>query len=297
MKVIPGNRSLLDDLEADPDLQVNDVVEFETRYDELVSAFHAHFSASHRTNFVENARYHKWRYIEICKETNEGVVLDIGNDKPFLSFFLKMLSPTARISTISFDIPESPFDLHAVDIEQEPLPFPPATVDKIIFAEVLEHLWRDPAYALFQMNVVLKTGGELYLTTPNACELHAIVCALWQANPNQRNQYYETLESGHLHIWSSADLRVLVESNGFVIEDMSSFDAYRYTDRSGMVMEFARKVSPFIDLMGESLLLRARKGITPSGPVYDKRIFPDGKGVQYKGAIRSFHGKATALIS
>jgi hypothetical protein len=141
---------------------------------------------------------------------------------------------------------------------------------------------------------VLKPQGEIYLTTPNACELHAIVCILWQANPNQRNQFYETLESGHLHLWSASELRILLESNGFSVNELTSFDAYKYTDRSGKLMELVKQVSPHTELMGESLLLRARKTISRSEPFYDPRLFPAGRGVQFAGALRSFAMKNLA---
>jgi SAM-dependent methyltransferase len=288
MKLIRGDLALLGRLNSDDRLQVANFGEFEARFDELNEAFHAHFSPMVAHTGVENCKYHKGRYIAILKERLEGTILDIGNDKPFLSFWLKKFHPTANIEILSFDVPETPFDLFAVDIESESIPLDAGSVDKILFAEVLEHLWRDPAHAVHQMNETLKMGGTIYVTTPNACELHAITCILWQANPNQRNAFYSRLEAGHLHLWTARELGILFETNGFEIQDLLSFDPYGYTERTGKLVELIRNITPHFDLMGESLIMRARKITSSPQPVYDPRLFPTGKGVQFEGTLKSF---------
>jgi SAM-dependent methyltransferase len=51
------------------------------------------------------------------------------------------------------------------------LPFPDASFDGVICTEVLEHV-PDPALALDEINRVLRAGGSLYLTVPQAWGLH-----------------------------------------------------------------------------------------------------------------------------
>jgi len=288
MQIIHGDRQLRAALESDPALVVNDADEFEQRYDELNLAFHAHFQDGVREHGVENAAFHKWRYCSLVREPLKGIVIDVGNDKPFLSFYMHALHPDADIKTISFEIPQSPYDLYAVDIESEKFPFTAESADVVLFAEVLEHLWRDPSHAIYEINRVLRRDGVMYLTTPNPCELHAITCILWQANPNQRSQIFRTLESGHVHLWSSPDLRLLIEGNGFAIDEMTSFDPYRYTQKHDDIVKFVTSISPYPDLMGECLLVRARKIQSIDRPAYPKEIFPDGVGVQFEGAMRAF---------
>jgi SAM-dependent methyltransferase len=293
MQVIRGDASLLARINADDRLAISSHDEFEARYDDLVDAFYSHFDPDFSRNQIENCIYHKGRYIAMAREPLDGTVVDVGNDKPFLSFFLRQLHKESRICTVSFDIPQTPYDLFAVDIENEALPCLPGTVDKIVFAEVLEHLWRDPAKAVYEMNRALRVGGEVYV--PNACELHAITCILWQANPNQRNRFYPTLESGHLHLWTGGELRNLFESNGFEIVDLGTFNPYGYTALQEKLVSFVREVTPHFDMMGESLIMRARKTSEPSGPQYASDLFPSGKGVQFAGALRAFALKNIAV--
>jgi SAM-dependent methyltransferase len=288
MNKIRADEALLLRLKSDPSLQVKDVHEFAEKYDDLATRFHSHFPEYMTANSVANANYHKWRYLALFEEKLGRKVLDVGNDKPFLTFYLEMLFPNSVFQTTSFEIPTTPFDLYCVDIETEDLPQPPGSIDHVLFTEVLEHLWRDPARAIFQLNRVLRLGGEIYITTPNPCELHAILCILWQANPNQRNQFYRTLESGHLHLWSSADLRILLESNGFGIRTIGSFDAYKYTQHDKKLLEFVREMSPHVDLMGESLVVRANKIREMHSPFYHAHLFPDGVPVQCEGTVALF---------
>lgn len=288
MQRIKGDDDLLRQLEANRELEVSSQDDFVARYDTLSEIFHSYFGEEFRKNQIDNCAFHKGRYIALAGYRMRGTVLDIGNDKPFLSYYLRKLNPTATFHTISFDIPQTPFDLQAIDIESEPLPFFDQQADHVLLAEVIEHLWRDPAFTIAEINRVLKKSGELYLTTPNPCEVHAITCVLWQANPNQRGQYFSSLESGHLHLWSSADLRRLLEANGFQIPTLTSFNPYGYTDYHENIVQFIKSITPHFDLMGESLLVVARKARHVSEPTYPRELFPDGSGVKFTGALRAF---------
>lgn len=69
-------------------------------------------------------------------------------------------------------------ELHvrAVDVEKQPLPFPDASFDGAIFAEVLEHIAiASPVDVLKEIARVLKPGATLLLTTPNVCNLANIL--------------------------------------------------------------------------------------------------------------------------
>lgn len=54
------------------------------------------------------------------------------------------------------------------DLESPPYPFPDASFDIVVLTEVLEHLREYPARTLQEVRRILRIGGFLALTTPNA---------------------------------------------------------------------------------------------------------------------------------
>jgi len=65
-----------------------------------------------------------------------------------------------------------------VNVERDPFPFADATFDVALFCEVIEHMQMDPLHALAELNRVLKPGGTLVLTTPNAARLENVSALL-----------------------------------------------------------------------------------------------------------------------
>lgn len=53
------------------------------------------------------------------------------------------------------------------NLDAQPLPYPDASMDAVIFSEVVEHLANSPLPAFREMLRVLRPGGRLILTTPN----------------------------------------------------------------------------------------------------------------------------------
>jgi SAM-dependent methyltransferase len=287
MKVIPAEESLEVKLANDINLQRVDLNYLRANYELVSNDFHKHFIVG-ADDQHQNAIFHKIRYLELLGRKWTGRTLDVGNDKPFLSFFLRKFNQSATFETISNEIPQTPFVLYEVDIEREPFPFADSTFDHIIFTEVIEHLWRNPSHCVCEMNRVLKTGGGIYLTTPNPCDRHSLVCILWQANPNQRSGYFATLESGHLHLWTAADLKLIFESHGFLSSEVTTKDLYGHTRPDENIEKFIAQVSKYRDLMNEAVVLTATKIADSPAPVFPASIFPDGVPVKVQGAIKGF---------
>lgn len=63
---------------------------------------------------------------------------------------------------------------HNANLELATLPFETDTFDVVLFCEVLEHLTLDPLHAMLELKRVLKPGGRLVLTTPNAARLENV---------------------------------------------------------------------------------------------------------------------------
>ncbi|MDP2903672.1 MAG: methyltransferase domain-containing protein [Methylovulum sp.] len=295
MKIIPENPLLFNKLENDPKLHAVDLDVLLKDYEDISREFHKHFSAGAEYQH-ENALFHKIRYLELLGKKWEGRVLDVGNDKPFLSFFLRKFNSGTVFDTISNEIPQTPFILHEVDIEMERFPFDDAVFDQIIFTEVIEHLWRNPSHCVFEINRVMKLGGSAYVTTPNPCDRHSLVCILWQANPNQRSGYFASLESGHLHLWTAAHLRLLFECHGFVTKGLVTQNLYGHTKEDENIEKFIRAVSNYCDLMNETVVLVATKAKSAESTAFPTEIYPDGQPVQFQGAITGFAESNLKLV-
>jgi len=57
------------------------------------------------------------------------------------------------------------------DLEATPYPFDDATFDAVVMTEVYEHLRDYPIRSLQEANRILRPGGRLYFSTPNAASL------------------------------------------------------------------------------------------------------------------------------
>ena len=89
------------------------------------------------------------------------------------------------------------------------LPFPDDTFDKIVAAEVLEHIPDDMA-AMAELLRVLRPGGELAVTVPSW--LPERIC--WALSED-----YHTAPGGHIRIYTRAELEAKLKSTGFEVGD------------------------------------------------------------------------------
>src|SRR5215467_5907109 len=71
-------------------------------YQAINERFHSTSRLGNRASSIDNAWYHKGRYIDILRRNFTGSVFDVGNDKPFL-FFLRAFNPMAEFTAISFE--------------------------------------------------------------------------------------------------------------------------------------------------------------------------------------------------
>ena len=98
------------------------------------------------------------------KHANKGRTLDLGGgDKPYKKYFPNSVSVDIE-KTLGVDIVADAHDLHQIRDNE---------FDCILCTEVLEHL-RTPEKAISEMYRVLKSGGELILTTRFIFPLHNI---------------------------------------------------------------------------------------------------------------------------
>jgi SAM-dependent methyltransferase len=124
----------------------------------------------------------------------EGALLEIGGNPYFTTLLLRRFRPSyrlqvtnffelpaglasQRLSFTGFDGAAEEFDLeyHSVNIEKWTFPFSDGEMDVIVFGEVLEHMTNDPMHAMREISRVLKPGGLLVLTTPNAARIENVI--------------------------------------------------------------------------------------------------------------------------
>jgi SAM-dependent methyltransferase len=89
------------------------------------------------------------------------------------------------------------------------LPFPDGSFDKIIAAEVLEHI-PDDMSAMAELLRVLRPGGRLAVTVPSW--LPERIC--WALSED-----YHTAPGGHVRIYTRAELEAKLKATGFLVND------------------------------------------------------------------------------
>src|SRR5947208_956014 len=69
------------------------------------------------------------------------------------------------------------------NLEETPYPLPDASFDAVVMTEVFEHLRDYPVRSLVETRRILRPGGRLYFTTPNAAYVAKRFKFLFGENP------------------------------------------------------------------------------------------------------------------
>jgi SAM-dependent methyltransferase len=211
-------------------------------------------------------RYFQRRKTEIINTTlevrSDQVVIDIGCGS---GVQLKEIERTGYALAIGIDI-----NMNAIRFARERslpntefiiadaqyLPIKSSSTDKIICAEIIEHI-KSPHYLVNEMARVLKQGGAVVITTPNDRSVWGIYELLWDLFGRGRN-YGET----HLRFFSESCLRnnfsAFSECTTKTIFFVSPLFALTNSNR---LLEIGRKLDRTFERwgLGVSLVLYARK--------------------------------------
>jgi len=104
------------------------------------------------------------------------------------------------------------------DFERDRMPFDNNSVDGMLLCEVIEHFITDPMFCLIEINRILRHGGFLILTTPNAASWFTIYQALRHKQPNRWAQYgvhEQQLHSIHAREYVPSEIKMVLEAAGF----------------------------------------------------------------------------------
>lgn len=121
----------------------------------------------------------------LTRSCAEGRLLEVMAYPYFLSALIREFTSFTHFCTFHWEkeriLPTSDFDrIHGIEgnelifnptmyeLERERIPFPDRSLDVVVFSDVLQHLRENPSLVLREMHRILKPGGLLLLSTPNA---------------------------------------------------------------------------------------------------------------------------------
>ena len=85
------------------------------------------------------------------------------------------------------------------NLATQPIPYEDDYFHLIIFTEVLEHLVVPPSVVLKEVRRVLRPGGKLVLSVPNAAALHSRLMLLFGITPLSDPDLHFGEMRGHVH--------------------------------------------------------------------------------------------------
>jgi SAM-dependent methyltransferase len=208
----------------------------------------------------------------------KGDVLELGASPYFMSHWLHRLckgtlklanyfgtSGTSGRQRLVHDKTgeEICLDFDLFNIETDEFPYPDGSFDLVLFCELIEHLALNPVWVLSQIHRVLRPGGSVIITTPNALSLERLetyLCGGTQAV----DRFAPALGYGarHNHEYHPRELRELLEGTGFTIDEMVVHELERFSWKKrcerALWKHFLRRYSA--DPRETHIFLRARRG-------------------------------------
>lgn len=202
--------------------------------DELISRL------SGDAHIVSYLAVHWHRYRDDIRQTTArmpegGSVLDLGAYPFCVPETLARLGynvTAAGLSTGDHNDLDLSFDIIEVDCDREPLPFPDKHFDAVIFSEIFEHLYVNPLRAIEEIHRVLKPGGFIYLTTPNALGLRRLVRTAQRGT--LADDAYNMLKGikaggviGHYREYTPREIDRIIRMTGFSKVETTTVNPYR----------------------------------------------------------------------
>ena len=220
-----------------------------------------------------------WRQIlEFVPEPAErGKALELGSPpfhitlllQRFRNYELSLTGAAADGSDITTELESPEFDerftfaCRCFDVERDRFPYDDNSFDLVTWCEVIEHLTMNPVHTLSEIHRVLKPGGALVLSTPNASRADSIANLL--AGRNLYDPYHlgaPLMGSRHSREYTFRELTGLLKGCGFALDRAEDIDIYPSNSRNRRLFR-ALLNGPVARLTGGHyryhLFVRARK--------------------------------------
>lgn len=159
----------------------------------------------------------------------QGRVLEIGTGG-VIPLALQALRPDLEVCVTNFDEHADvshtftasindfygEFQAYRVDLEYDKIPVPNRHFDWVLCCEVIEHMEIDPMFMMCEINRVTKTGGGLFLTTPNITSSRALTKIIYGYEPHFYMQYHASREyHRHNYEHSVHSLMSIIRAAGY----------------------------------------------------------------------------------
>jgi 2-polyprenyl-3-methyl-5-hydroxy-6-metoxy-1,4-benzoquinol methylase len=166
-------------------------------------------------------------------------------------------------------------NVRAVDVEKEPLPFPDASFDGVIFAEILEHIAITPPIVILkEITRVLKPGGVMLLTTPNVCNLANILALAKGKNIFWAPEIFYGSSDRHNREYTPSEVVAVVEAAGLEITDKFLFNGSNNWNGAAIehmydTLDLLRGLNS--PLLGNTVFVAAKRPVHPAIHVNDPK--------------------------
>jgi glycosyltransferase involved in cell wall biosynthesis len=154
------------------------------------------------------------------------------------------------------------------DVERDPFPYPADRFDTVLCCEILEHLQSDPMQMIREVHRILKPGGILVLSTPNAASFAALAAVLHRDHPGFYTTYQRPganawLHPRHAREYAPGEIQRLLEESGFAIETLETVPYGSAGGDFPQARQIAAQYGYACDLRDACTMAVARKVRTP----------------------------------
>lgn len=122
----------------------------------------------------------------------------------------------------SYDFESTLFNLE----KTSPYPYEDESFDIVLCCEILEHLVLNPFNLFKETKRILKPGGKLIITTPNAVRLTNVAAML--AGENIFDMFHHVVHGRHNREYTAAELKTIAHDQGYNVEFIECRDRFDY---------------------------------------------------------------------